>query len=69
MTHEEFRAARARLGLTAKELGQVLDLPLRTIQRYETDPALSTARKVHPTVARAMRWLLAGYRPPEFPKR
>jgi DNA-binding transcriptional regulator YiaG len=36
MTKEnEFKAARKRLGLTQKELSEVLDIPKRTIEEWE----------------------------------
>lgn len=69
MTHEEFKAARQALGLTQDETATILGLDLRSVQRFETAPGAPTARKVNPTAARVMRWMLAGYRPPEFPAR
>lgn len=68
MMHDEFKAARKTLGLTQGELGRVLDLNETTVRRYEMPPRNNTARAVHPTVARVMRWLLAGFRPEEWPQ-
>lgn len=69
MTPAEFKAARQTLGLTQSQLGDILGLDPSTVRRYEMDPIRSTAKPPHPTVAKAMRWLLDGYRPPEWPDR
>lgn len=69
MTPEEFKAARRKLGLTQSELGRVLDTAPQTIRKWEMPPENSTARGVNPIAARVMRWLLDGFRPPEFPHR
>lgn len=69
MTPAEFKAARHTLGLTASELGYVLNVDARTIRRWEADPSVETSRPPHPTAVRAMTWLLAGFRPPEMQPR
>jgi DNA-binding transcriptional regulator YiaG len=68
MSPEEFKSARRRLGLTQAQLGHILDTAPPTIRRWEMPPENSTARSVNPVAARAMRWMLAGFRPPEWPK-
>jgi len=68
VTPQDFKTARKSLGLTQAQLGHVLDTAPRTIRKWETPEAKSTARSVNPVAARAMSWLLSGYRPPEFPK-
>ncbi|MEC9434636.1 MAG: antitoxin Xre-like helix-turn-helix domain-containing protein [Pseudomonadota bacterium] len=68
MDHEEFRAGRRRLGLTQGQLGALLGIDARTIRRYETDPASEKqSRPPHPAACAALRWLLGGFRPPEWP--
>lgn len=64
MTPAQFKEARHKLGLSASELGAILDTDPRTIRRWESpgDP-----RPVNPIAAQVMRWMLAGWRPPEWP--
>lgn len=69
MEPEEFKRARRRLGLTQAELGRILDTAPQTIRKWEMQPENSTARGVNPVAAQVMRWMLAGFRPPEFPRR
>jgi DNA-binding transcriptional regulator YiaG len=68
MTPEEFKAGRKRLGLTVAELGRILDTLPQTIRKWESPEEASTSRSVNPVAAQVMRWMLAGFRPPEFPK-
>jgi DNA-binding transcriptional regulator YiaG len=63
MTNTEFKSARNTLGLTLSALGHILDTNPRTIRRWEAGD-----RDVNPIAARAMSWMLDGYRPPEWPK-
>lgn len=67
MTPNEFKQARRDLGLTQSQLGAILDTAPQTIRKWEMGDECSTARSVNPVAARVMRWMLAGYRPPEFP--
>ncbi len=69
MSPEEFKEARRELGLTQSELGEILDTAPQTIRKWEMAGERSTARSVNPVAARAMRWLLSGFRPPEWPDR
>ncbi|WP_298618698.1 helix-turn-helix domain-containing protein [uncultured Zoogloea sp.] len=69
MSPEEFKEARRALGLTQSELGAVLDTAPQTIRKWEMSDVRSTARGVNPVAARAMRWFLGGFRPPEWPRR
>lgn len=70
MTPTEFREARHMLGLSARQLGAILDTDERTVRRWEADPETTgTARPPNPTAARVMRWMLDGWRPPEWPTR
>jgi DNA-binding transcriptional regulator YiaG len=68
MTPNEFKQARRKLGLTQSQLGMILDTAPQTIRKWEMDETRATARSVNPIAARVMRWMLNGYRPPEFPK-
>lgn len=64
MTPGQFKEARRKLGLSAAELGAILDTDPRTIRRWESadDP-----RPVNPIAARVVEWMLVGWRPPEWP--
>lgn len=68
MTPTEFKGARRKLGLTQAQLGVILDTAPQTIRKWEMGENRSTARSVNPIAARVMQWMLAGYRPPEWPK-
>lgn len=68
MTPAEFKAARKELGLTQAQLGRILDTAPQTIRKWEMPPGRSTARSVNPVAAQVMRWMLDGFRPPEFPQ-
>jgi DNA-binding transcriptional regulator YiaG len=69
MDAAEFKIARRRLGLTQAELALVLNTTPQTIRKWEAHDQASTARAPNPVAARVMSWLLAGYRPPEWPDR
>ncbi|MCB1349012.1 MAG: hypothetical protein KDK11_10330 [Maritimibacter sp.] len=69
MTPQQFAAARHSLGLSAAELGQILGTDPRTIRRWEADPETKTARPPNPVACQVLRWMLAGFRPPEWPER
>jgi len=64
MTGAEFKAGRERLGLSYRELGEILGgIRADTIRRkWELD-----APSPSPIASQIMRWMLAGYRPPEWP--
>lgn len=67
MTPEEFKAARNALGLSISQAAHILDVNTSTLKKWEMPSAASTSAKVNPTAVRAMRWMLAGFRPPEWP--
>lgn len=69
MTEEEFREARRKLGLTQAQLAKILDTAPRTIRKWETAADKSTARGVNPVAAQVLRWMLDGWRPPDWPAR
>jgi len=64
MTPAQFKQARHTLGLSAAQLGRILDTDPRTIRRWEhgDDP-----RTPNPVAVVAMGWLMDGYRPPNWP--
>lgn len=62
MTSKEFKEARYRLGLTQKQLGNLIDTNPRTVRKWEDGE-----RSPNPVACQVMRWMLAGFRPPEFP--
>lgn len=67
MTPEEFKAARKKLDLTQAQLAEILGLDISTVQRFGTPQGKKSGSKVNPTAARVMEWMLAGYRPPQWP--
>lgn len=68
MTPADFKQARQKLGLTQSQLGRILDTAPQTIRKWEAPDTASTARGPNPVACQAMRWMLAGFRPPEWPK-
>jgi len=66
VTPQEFKQARHTLGLSQSQLGRILDTAPQTIRKWEMDESRSTSRSVNPVAAQVMRWMLAGFRPPEF---
>ncbi|HMT45478.1 MAG TPA: helix-turn-helix domain-containing protein [Novosphingobium sp.] len=69
MTPDEFKAARNQLGLSLAQAADILGVNLSTLKKWEMPETASTRNKVNPTAAKAMRWMLAGFRPPEWPDR
>lgn len=67
LTPQQFKEARRNLGLTQAQLGIILDTLPQTIRKWEMGEDRSTARSVNPIAARVVRWMLDGYRPPEWP--
>lgn len=68
MTPDGFKRARHQLGLTQAELARILDTAPTTIRRWEQSEGPG-ARSPNPVAAQAMRWMLAGFRPPGWPER
>lgn len=66
MTPSEFKQARHTLGLTVAEVARIMGVDPRTVRGWEA-PAGSRSRDPSPTACRVMAWMLAGYRPPEWP--
>lgn len=70
MNHNDFRAAREAIGLTQVQLAKILDVTPRAISHWEADPdRVATSRKPDPTSVQVMKWMLDGFRPPEFPRK
>ena len=67
MEADEFKTTRKRLGLTQAACAQLLGTNTSTVQRWEAPDGASTKTSVNPQAAIMMRWLLAGWRPPEWP--
>jgi DNA-binding transcriptional regulator YiaG len=67
VTPDEFKEARRRLGLTQAQLGAILDTNPTTIRRWEMAGDARSARPPNPVAAQVMRWMLSGFRPPEWP--
>jgi len=68
-TSQDFQKARQQLGLSQSELGRILNTDGRTVRKWETRGDAKTARDPNPIACRVMEWMLAGWRPPEFPER
>lgn len=67
MTPQDFKKARQSLGLSLGALANILDTDASTVRRWEMPPDRRTARSPNPVAAQVMRWMLAGFRPPEWP--
>ena len=67
MTPDEFKHTRQSLGLSAAALARILDRDISTVQKWEAPPGSKSARSADPTAVQVMRWMLAGFRPPEWP--
>ena len=67
MSPTEFKEARYELGLSQSQLGKILDTNPTTIRKWEAEPERSTARAPNPVACQVMRWMLSGFRPPEWP--
>ncbi|MFB2530729.1 hypothetical protein ACEYYA_01010 [Paracoccus sp. p3-h83] len=65
MTSDEFKEAQHTLGLSDSQLGAILGVAPGTVSKYKRKTASGTY--VNATAAQVMRWLLAGFRPPEWP--
>lgn len=66
MTPGEFKKARVALHLSHAKLGRILNTDPRTVRYWED---ASGKRPPNPIACRVMEWMLAGYRPPEWPTR
>jgi len=64
MTPTQFKEARHKLGLSATQLGHILNSDPRTVRRWESE---DDARPVNPIAQQVVRWMLDGYRPPQWP--
>lgn len=64
MTPQEFKAGRIKLGLSLSQCAAVFGVNKRTVEYWEADDG---KRPVHPTAIKAMKWLLSGYRPKDWP--
>lgn len=66
MSPEERKAARRKLGLTQSQLALILGTSKRAVEGYEAQTA--AAQRSNPIADRVLRWLLDGFRPPEWPR-
>ncbi|WP_107992084.1 helix-turn-helix domain-containing protein [Breoghania corrubedonensis] len=66
MTPIEFKEARHTLGLSAAQLGAIIDTDPRTIRKWEATTG-TNARPPNPIACRVLEWMLAGWRPPQWP--
>jgi DNA-binding transcriptional regulator YiaG len=68
MTPTEFKAARNTLGLTLSDTARILNTDPRTIRKWEAEGG-NSARPPNPIACQVLKWMLAGWRPPEWPKK
>ncbi len=68
MTPKEFKEARIKLGLSQSQLGHILATNPSTIRKWEAEEDRSTSRNPNPVAVQVMHWMLAGFRPPEWPE-
>ena len=64
MTPQEFKRARGQLGLSGSQLAEILNVEERTLRRWE---AGSNELGPNPIAVRVVRWMVDGFRPPEWP--
>lgn len=69
MDNKQFKKARQTLGLTISETATILNVDSRTIRKWEAAETCTTSRSPNPIAVRVMKWLLSGFRPPEFPNK
>lgn len=60
MTPHQFRQARSDLGLTIKQLAEILDTSPVTVRRWEMDDDKKTGRPPNPIACQVLRWLQDG---------
>jgi len=68
MTPADLKKARNTLGLSQAQLAHILGTDPRTVRKWEAASG-TNARGVNPIAAQVVRWMLDGFRPPEFPDR
>lgn len=68
MTPEELNDARHELGLSQREMADMLDTDKQTVRRMEMDPNAQTAREPAPRMVRLIKAYIAGYRPDDWPE-
>ncbi len=67
MSPEQFKSARHELGLSLSQLAAILNVDDRTIRKWEAPEDTNSARPPNPIAVRVVQWMLAGYRPPQWP--
>ena len=65
MTPDQLKKARRKLRLTVRELAHILNTTERTVRKWENT---FDERPVNPVAARAVEWMLKGFRPEEWPQ-
>lgn len=68
-THEQFKEARHKLGLSVAEAAAMLGVGELLVRRMELAPDKSSHRPVQGPVQRLMDLYLAGFRPKDWPKK
>jgi transcriptional regulator with XRE-family HTH domain len=67
MTPAEIKAIRKALGLSAAELGAMLECDAQTVRRMEMSPDAKTFREPAARMVRLLHAYLDGYRPKDWP--
>lgn len=68
MDHIELKEARRALGLTQKQLAEMLDSDAQSIRRMEMAPDKKSSRTLPPRAERLIRAYLDGWRPTDWPQ-
>lgn len=66
-TDPSIKKARHELGLSVREMADMLDTDASTVRKMEVDPSKATYRAPAPRMMRLVRAYLAGYRPADWP--
>lgn len=68
MDNNTIKQIRKSLGLTQRELGQLLDTDAQTVRRIEMPRDRNTAREPAPRMTRLIQAYKDGYRPKDWPR-
>jgi transcriptional regulator with XRE-family HTH domain len=66
---EQIREARIALGLSQRQLAELLDTDAQTVRRMEMDENSATFRRPAPRMVKLIMAYLNGYRPHDWPER
>lgn len=67
--HKTCRRLRLSLGLTQAELGMIIGVGQKAVQRWETRPGLNNHRHMPDLALRVLMWMNQPGRPKAWPRR